>query len=163
MQICSTKKSGPTIFSSNKSRRSGSGVGKDERSAIIATLPVGAHSAILKGHNDGTGVGLVEVYDLEGDAPGVQLANISTRGKVDTGDNVMIGGFIVRGTEPTPVLVRALEPSLSASGVNSVLANPVLELHDLNGNVTVNDDWRSTSRARSRPPMIWSRLFPSPS
>ncbi len=93
----------------------------------------------------------------------MQLANISTRGKVDTGDNVMIGGFIVRGTEPTPVLVRALEPSLSASGVNSVLANPVLELHDLNGNVTVNDDWRSTSRARSRPPMIWSRLFPSPS
>ncbi len=56
----------------------------------------------------------------------------------------MIGGCIVGGTEPTTVLVRAHGPSLSASGFNSVLANPVLELHDLNGNVTVNDDWRST-------------------
>ncbi|MEO5719483.1 MAG: hypothetical protein ABIR29_13060 [Chthoniobacterales bacterium] len=116
----------------------------DSESAIIATLPVGAHTAIVKGQNDGFGIGLVEVYDLEGDNLDVQLANISTRGKVETGDNVMIGGFIIGGTEPTTVLVRALGPSLSASGVTGVLANPVLELHDLNGNVTLNDDWRST-------------------
>ncbi len=116
----------------------------DSESAIIATLPVGAHTAIVRGQNDGTGIGLVEVYDLEGENPDVQLANISTRGKVETGDNVMIGGFIIGGTEPTTVLVRALGPSLSASGVSGVLANPVLELHDLNGNVTLNDDWRST-------------------
>jgi hypothetical protein len=118
--------------------------GNDLESAIIATLPVGAHTAILRGQNDGTGIGLVEVYDLEGDNVGVQLANISTRGKVETGDNVMIGGFIVGGIEPTTVLVRALGPSLTAAGVTGALANPVLELHDSNGNITLNDDWRST-------------------
>ncbi len=117
---------------------------KDVESAIIATLPVGANTAILKGQNNTTGVGLVEVYDLEGETPGVQLANISTRGKVDTGDNVMIGGFIIGGTEPTTVLVRALGPTLSDFGVAGVLADPVLELHDSNGNILTNDDWRST-------------------
>ena len=117
---------------------------KDLEAAIIATLPVGANTAILTGQNNGTGVGLVEVYDLEGDALGVQLANISTRGKVDTGDNVMIGGFIVGGTEPTTVLVRALGPTLSDFGVSGALPDPVLELHDSNGNVISNDDWRTT-------------------
>ncbi len=116
----------------------------DLESAIIATLPVGAHTAIVKGQNNGAGIGLVEVYDLEGDNPEVELANISTRGKVETGDNVMIGGFIVGGTEPTTVLIRALGPSLAASGVTGVLENPILELHDSNGNTTVNDDWRSS-------------------
>jgi hypothetical protein len=97
----------------------------------------------VRGNAHTTGVALVEVYDLEGDNPDVELANISTRGKVETGDNVMIGGFIIGGTEPTTVLVRALGPSLTAAGVSGVLEDPVLELHDLNGNTTLNDNWRS--------------------
>ena len=73
----------------------------------------------------------------------MELANISTRGKVETGDNVMIGGFIIGGSEPTTVLVRALGPSLSDSGVTGVLVDPLLELHDSNGNTTLDDNWRS--------------------
>jgi hypothetical protein len=115
----------------------------DLEPAIIATLPAGAHTAILKGQNNGTGIGLVEVYDLEEGTAGVQLGNISTRGKVETDDNVMIGGFIVGGTEPAKVLVRALGPSLADFGVSGVLADPLLELHDANGNSITNDDWRS--------------------
>ncbi len=113
-------------------------------SAIIATLPAGAHTAVLRGKNDGAGIGLVEVYDLESDSPDVKLANISTRGRVEVGDNVMIGGFIIGGTEPTHVLVRALGPSLGSSAVTGVLQDPVLELHDENGNSILNDNWRDT-------------------
>jgi hypothetical protein len=86
---------------------------------------------------------LVEVYDLEYDSAEIKLANISTRGRVETGDNVMIGGFIVGGTEPANVLVRALGPSLADAGVGGSLQDPVLELHDANGNSITNDDWRS--------------------
>ena len=122
-------------------------------SAIIATLPVGGQTAIVRGNN-GTGIGLVEVYDLEGDSTDVKLANISTRGRVEIGDNVMIGGFIIGGTEPTTVLVRALGPSLT--GVADVLSDPVLELHDADGNSITNDNWRETQaleiQATSIPP-----------
>ena len=83
----------------------------DLESAIVATLPVGGHTAIVRGNGDKTGVALVEVYDLESSSTEIKLANISTRGRVETGDNVMIGGFIVGGTEPANVLVRALGPS----------------------------------------------------
>jgi hypothetical protein len=115
----------------------------DLESAIVATVPVGAQTAIVRGANGGTGVALVEVYDLESDSPEIKLANISTRGRVETDDNVMIGGFIVGGTEPASVLVRALGPSLADSGVADVLTDPVLELHDANGNSLTNDNWRS--------------------
>jgi hypothetical protein len=96
-------------------------------------------------------VGLVEVYDL--DAPTTtttQLANISTRGFVDTGDNVMIGGFIVGGGGggSVSVIVRAIGPSLGAAGVAGALADPMLELHDSNGaTVATNDNWRDTQEA----------------
>jgi hypothetical protein len=113
-------------------------------SAIIATLPVGAHTAIVRGKNGGTGIGLVEVYDLESDSTDVKLANISTRGRVETGDNVMIGGFIVGGSEPAGVLVRAIGPSLTGAGVTGALSDPLLELHDENGNSLTNDNWRET-------------------
>ncbi len=115
----------------------------DLESAIVATLPVGGHTAIVRGSANGTGVALVEVYDLEYDSAEIKLANISTRGRVETGDNVMIGGFIVGGTEPANVLVRALGPSLADAGVSGSLQDPILELHDANGNSITNDDWRS--------------------
>jgi hypothetical protein len=118
----------------------------DLESAILMTLPANnaAYTAIVRGANSGTGVGLVEVYDLDR-TTNSKLANISTRGLVQTGDNVMIGGFIVVGVAPLKVIVRAIGPSLPLPGA---LANPTLELHDGNGGVlAANDDWRSDQEA----------------
>jgi hypothetical protein len=112
-------------------------------SAIVATLTPGNYTAVLKGAHGETGVSLAEVYDLDPDST-AQLANIATRGFVNTGDNVMIGGFIVGGTEPTKVLVRAIGPSLSAFGVQGALPATTLELHDANGAVISNEGWRNT-------------------
>ena len=110
----------------------------DLESAILMTLSPGAYTAILAGKNGGTGVGLVEVYDLAQGANS-QLANISTRGFVDTDDNVMIGGFIVGGGS-AHVIVRALGPSVPVAGA---LADPTLELHDANGTtLATNDNWK---------------------
>jgi hypothetical protein len=111
-------------------------------SAIIATLPPGSYTAIVQGVNSTTGVGLVEVYDL-GQVSGSVLANISTRGFVQTADNVMIGGFIVV-TQPTKVIIRAIGPSLTQFGVPNALSNPQLELHDANSLIARNDNWQTT-------------------
>jgi hypothetical protein len=111
-------------------------------SALIATLPPGSYTAIVRGVNNTTGNGLAEVYDLSPNS-GSLLANISTRGFVQTGDNVMIGGFIVV-TQPTRVIIRAIGPSLTQFGVPDALANPQLELHDANSLIARNDDWQTT-------------------
>ena len=111
-------------------------------SAILMTLPANnaAYTAIVRGVNDNIGVGLVEAYDLSG-AVDSKLANISTRGFVQTGDDVMIGGFIIVGQTSQRVLVRAIGPSLSVQGK---LADPTLELHDGNGVLLQsNDNWRT--------------------
>ena len=96
----------------------------------------------MEGVNGGTGVGSVEVYDL-GATSASLLANISTRGFVQTEANVMIGGFIVV-TQPTRVIIRAIGPSLSQFGVPDPLANPQLELHDISSIIGRNDDWQTT-------------------
>ena len=120
-------------------------------SAILAVLNPGAYTAVLYGTNNGTGVGLVEMYKLGAasvDAlPTAILANISTRGNVQTGDNVMIGGFINQGAVPIQVVIRGIGPSLTQSGVSGVLANPVIELHNPDGSVVTNDDWMTTQKA----------------
>ncbi|MEO8438968.1 MAG: NHL repeat-containing protein [Spartobacteria bacterium] len=118
----------------------------DLESAIVATLAPGAYTAVVRGVNDGTGVGLIEAYDL--DATTGTLANISTRGFVDTGDNVMIGGFIVGdGETDSTVVVRAIGPTLSDFGVAGALADPTLELHDSNGSTLAdNDNWKDTQQ-----------------
>lgn len=115
----------------------------DLDSAIIATLPPGGHTIVVRGKGSATGVGLVEVYEMDSSATAT-LANISTRCRVQTGDDVMIGGVIVGGTEPASVLVRALGPSLTSAGLSDLLQDPMLELYDANGNVITNDDWRET-------------------
>jgi hypothetical protein len=110
-------------------------------SAIVRTLPAegSAYTAVVRGANNGTGVGLVEVYDLD-QAVDSKLANISTRGLVQTGDNAMIGGFIVLNGNQK-VIVRAIGPSLPVSGA---LQDPVLELHNSNGAVLQsNDNWKT--------------------
>ncbi|HEX4667488.1 MAG TPA: hypothetical protein VH207_12890, partial [Chthoniobacterales bacterium] len=114
-----------------------------EESAIVATLEPGAYTAILAGADGGTGIGLVEVYDLGPAATPAKLANISTRGFVQTGDDVMIGGFII-GNQISEVLVRGIGPSLAPFGIDNALADPLLELHDGNGDLLAsNDNWRS--------------------
>jgi hypothetical protein len=111
-------------------------------SALIAVLTPGSYTAIVEGISGGTGVGSVEVYDLDATS-GSLLANISTRGFVQTGDNVMIGGFIVV-THPTRVIVRVIGPSLTQLGVPDALANPQLELNDATSTIARNDNWQTT-------------------
>jgi hypothetical protein len=116
--------------------------GNDLESAIVATLPANnsAYTAIVHGANNGIGIGVVEVYDLDRTVDS-KLANISTRGFVQTGDDVLIGGLIVLGQSPLGVIVRAIGPSLPLPGT---LADPTLELHDGNGALlAANDNWRS--------------------
>lgn len=119
--------------------------GNDLEAAIVRTLNPGSYTAVLRGKNNGTGVGLVEVYDLSQNSAS-QLANISTRGFVDTGDNVMIGGIIVGGGV-AKVMIRSIGPSLSAVGVPGALQDPVLELRDANAQlVAQNDNWKDTQQ-----------------
>ena len=115
-------------------------------SAIIADLSPGNYTAVVRGVNDGTGVGLVEVYDLNPVTISSSiLRNISSRSVVLTGDNVMIGGFIVQGSGPKRVIVRAIGPELTQYGVRNVLTDPTLELHDGRGAVIAyNDNWQTT-------------------
>lgn len=116
----------------------------DREAAIVATLEPGVgYTAVVRGAADTTGVGLVEVYDLDATAPST-LANISTRGLVQMGENVMIGGVIIGGDQPAKVLVRAIGPSLGNAGVEGALQDPTLELYTANGAVIMNDDWRAT-------------------
>jgi hypothetical protein len=111
-------------------------------SAIVATLAPGAYTATMRGKNNTSGVGLLEVYELDASG-GAVLANISTRGMVRSGDNVMIAGFIVgAGSTDTRVVIRALGPSLAQSGVSSPLKDPTLQLVDGNGAVLrQSDNW----------------------
>jgi len=113
-------------------------------SAIIADLPPGNYTAIVRGVNNTTGVALVEVYDLNA-AASSSLGNISTRSFVQTSDNVMIGGFIVQGTGPKRVIIRAIGPELTQFGITNALADTTLELHNSAGAlIASNDDWRNT-------------------
>jgi hypothetical protein len=115
-------------------------------SAIAATFPPGAYTAVVRGKGGATGVALVEVYDVDAQPASSQLVNISTRGLVQTGDNVMIGGFIKGGSGPSNLVVRAIGPSLTAVGVAGALQDPVLQLYNSDGaQVATNDNWQDDS------------------
>jgi hypothetical protein len=125
-------------------RNSGHAPTDSRESAIIAELPAGNYTAIVRGVNNTMGVTLAEVYDLSPQSSSM-LANVSTRALVQTGDNVMIGGFIVQGTRPKRVILRAIGPELSQYGVPNVLPDPTLELHDGTGAlIASNDNWQHT-------------------
>jgi hypothetical protein len=117
-------------------------------SAIRIALQPGNYTALLSGKNNTTGVGLVEVYDIEKSVSSA-LTNVSTRGFVGTDQNVMIGGFITEGGNgSTEVVVRGLGPTLTQFGVSGALADPVVTLVDQNGMVVkTNDNWRNTQQA----------------
>jgi plastocyanin len=113
-------------------------------SAIIADLQPGNYTAIVRGVNNTTGVALVEVCDL---SPGaiLKLGNITTRSFVQTGQNVMIGGFVVQGSGPKRVIIRAIGSELTQQGISNVLDNPKLELYNRTGVlIGSNDNWQTT-------------------
>lgn len=140
-------------------------MGLDPTSDLEATLPTtinAPHSAsaaygttnytaLLRGRDGGTGIGLAEVYDPDR-SPDSELVNLSTRGFVGTGDQLMIGGFIIGdGTEPLTILIRGIGPSLARSGLTGILEDPVLELRDNSGTlIGVNDDWQTTQAQQIR-------------
>ncbi|MEY2558776.1 MAG: hypothetical protein QOE34_2201, partial [Verrucomicrobiota bacterium] len=128
----------------------------EAEAAIVATLVPKAYTAIVRGAQNQTGIGLAEVYDLDQSVP-TRLANISARGLVETGDNVMIAGFII-GNQPTRVIVRGIGPSLTRAGITSPLQDPMLELRDGNGGlIAANDNWRLDDEAN----IIKTNLAPS--
>jgi len=127
-------------------QNSGHAPTQPSESAIIATLPPGNYTAIVRGVNNTIGVALVEVYDLSPDTISI-LGNISTRDLVQTGNDVMIGGFIVQGTGPKKVIIRAIGPELMPPPYNipNALADPTLELHNGTGAlIASNNNWQTT-------------------
>ena len=121
--------------------------------ALYRRLGPGSYTVIVRGSGNSTGVALAEVYDfdLQGQTTmpgGSRLANVSTRGKTETGDNVMIGGFIVGGSDAAKLLIRAIGPSLTDQGVSGALADPQLDLYDVQGTrIDSNDNWRDAQEA----------------
>ncbi|HZE12369.1 MAG TPA: hypothetical protein VE086_01300, partial [Chthoniobacterales bacterium] len=131
----------------------------DKEAAIVAVLPANnaGYTAVVRGVHGGTGVGVVEVYDLE-PSSGSRMVNISTRGLVQTGQDVLIAGTIVLGPSPRKVIIRALGPSLALPGA---LADPTLELRDGNGVLLEeNDDWMQSP---NRQAIVDSTIPPSDS
>ena len=129
---------------------------------MVVTLDPGDYTAILAGKDQGIGVGVVEIYDLAQGA-GSKPANISSRGFVDTGNNVMIGGLIVGGSGGggAKVIIRAIGPSLSGSGVSGALQDPTLEVHDGNGALLVfNDNWKIRSDGSSQQAEVETTTIP---
>jgi phospholipase/lecithinase/hemolysin len=116
----------------------------DLESAIIVTLAPGSYTAVVSGKNGGTGVGLVDLYQL--DASTSIFRNLSTRGFVGTGDNVLIGGLIIGNGEQPVIVVRAIGPTLSSFGITQPLQDPTLEVRDGNGAlIAFDNDWQDNT------------------
>jgi len=132
----------------------------DKEAAVIKRLEPGAYTAIIRNADGTDGIGLIELYDLSPTDPS-EMGNLSVRAKVGTGDNVLIDGLILQGSDPKRVLFRALGPSVKANGVTvpGALMDPMLEVHDANG-VTLlsNDNWKD---APNRTDIEGSGLAPS--
>jgi cyclophilin family peptidyl-prolyl cis-trans isomerase len=136
--------------------------GSPNESVILTTVPSNtsgaSYTAVMRGANNTTGLGVVEVYDLDS-GPGSTLLNIATRGQVAPDPNALIGGFIMGGTESKQILARAIGPSLTAFGVPNALADPILELRDMNGAlIDSNDNWMDSPQ---KPQIQASGLAPS--
>ncbi len=122
--------------------------GCTQESALLVTLPPGRYTAIISGVGGETGVGIVEVFNVDGDTT-ANLINISTRAHVETGDNVAIGGFRIGGSDSKTVLIRARGPSLSAFGVSEPLANPTIQLYSGQTVIALNDNWQDPAQCVS--------------
>jgi hypothetical protein len=118
----------------------------DKEPAVIATLEPGAYTAVLRGANQAEGIAVIEIYDLQVGTES-ELANLAARTFVRTGDDVLVGGFILSGGRSTGILLRAIGPSLAGSVPNE-LQNPEMELFDPQGiRIAENDDWRKARNA----------------
>jgi len=116
----------------------------DLESAIIATLASGSYTAVVTGKNGGTGIGLVDVYQL--DSTTSIFSNLSTRGFVGAGENVLIGGLIIGSGEPPVIVLRAIGPTLGNFGITQPLQDPTLELRDANGAlIAFDNDWKDNT------------------
>jgi pectin methylesterase-like acyl-CoA thioesterase len=124
----------------------------EHESAMVVTLEAGQYTAVISGNDGSEGTALVEAYD-DDLAARSQSANISTLGFVGNGDDVLIAGFVV-GVNPADVVVRALGPSLGPLGVANPIEDPMLEVHDANGDVTSNDNWQTAANDGSIPPSL---------
>ena len=123
----------------------------DKEAALLLPLQPGAYTAIIQGAGGTTGVGLVEVYDLDGDLTS-ELANISTRGFVQTGDNVMIAGVIITGDSAASTMFRAIGPTLP---VPNALLDPTLEIYNGSGMLLfTNDNWKVDENGQSQQAVI---------
>ena len=124
---------------------SGLAPGFRREAAIIDTLEPGIYTIVEQGKNQSEGDALTEIYDLF--AGGLKISAAGTRAFISTGENIMISGIIITGTDPLPLLIRALGPSLSNAGLANPLQDPILELHDGNGSlIASNDNWKDTQQ-----------------
>lgn len=120
--------------------------GQSSEAALLAKLPPGSYTAILSDAQGGSGIGIVELYATSPSAP-ANPVNISTRGLVGTDDNVMIGGVIIGGMDASSLVIRALGPSLSGTGIANALLDPTLELRDQEGDlIGFNDNWKEVQQ-----------------
>jgi uncharacterized protein DUF11 len=135
-----------TAVNAAQLQQSGFAPASARESAVMMTLPPGAYTAIVSGVGNTTGVAIVAVYEV--DHPEAPLVNISTRGRVLTGNDVMIGGFIIQGGTPRTVVVTGIGPALLGAGIPNALANPTLTLVAADGTiVATNDDWGAAPNA----------------
>jgi hypothetical protein len=118
-----------------------------ESATLLQNLAPGAYTVVVTGKDSTSGIGLVELYDLW-PISNSSMANMSSRGSVGTGDNVLISGFIVGDVGSTTVVVRALGPSLASFGVSQPLSDPILTIYDSKGSViATNDNWQDDNNA----------------
>jgi hypothetical protein len=117
-----------------------------QESAVLINLPPGGYTAILSGVSGGTGIGLIEVFEMSGNTTMSKLINISTRAMVQTGNNVAIGGFYLGGDNLKKVLIRGRGPALSGPpfNISGTLPNPFLRLYHGSTGIAENNDWQTT-------------------
>jgi hypothetical protein len=116
-------------------------------SALFVSLPPGAYTAIVQGFAGATGVAVIGVYEV--DHPEIPLINISTRARAGTGNDVVIGGFVVQGSGPQTVAIVGTGPSLTSFGIGNPLANPTLTVVRSSDQTVIatNDDWQTDANA----------------
>lgn len=115
--------------------------------ALRVSLPPGTYTAVVTGVGSTSGLGLAEVFDVSPTSDSM-LGNISTRGMVGSGQNVLISGLIVSAVDSSTVVLRALGPTLGAAGVHNALSDPILTVFDQNGTaLAANDNWQDNPDA----------------
>ena len=146
----------------NAIRASGLAPTNDTEAAVIATVNPGRYTVIARDSHGGSGIGLVEIYDLDEPRNTMRLVNSSTRGSVLVDDRILIGGVIIEAADNrTRILTRAIGPSLTAAGVPYALTDPTMHLYNSNGTVIAsNDNWMETQQVGNRG--TWRSAFRCP-